>query len=40
MSEAELMKVVESKVEYPGGIMRNEPIVNVLMLNLALDEMK
>lgn len=40
LSEAELMKVVESKAEYPGGIMRNEPIVNVLMLNLALDEMK
>ncbi|MEI3003674.1 MAG: K(+)-transporting ATPase subunit C [Victivallales bacterium] len=37
MSEAELMKVVESKVEYPGGIMRNEPIVNVLMLNLFVD---
>ena len=24
----------------PGGIMRNEPIVNVLMLNLALDQYK
>lgn len=38
MSESELRKIVDSQVEYPGGIMRNEPIVNVLMLNLALDQ--
>ena len=36
-SEAELEKIIASQVEYPGGVMRNEPIVNVLMLNLALD---
>ena len=40
MSEAELRKIIDSQVEYPGGIMRNEPIVNVLMLNLALDQYK
>lgn len=40
MSEDELMKIVESQVEYPGGVMRDEPIINVLMLNLALDEGK
>ena len=40
MKEDELMKIVESQVEYPGGIMREEPIVNVLMLNLTLDERK
>ena len=40
MSEAELRKIIDSQVEYPGGIMRNEPIVNVLMLNLALDQHK
>ena len=38
MREDELMKIVESQLEYPGGIIRKEPIVNVLMLNLALDE--
>ena len=37
ISEAELEKIIASQVEYPGGVMRNEPIVNVLMLNLALD---
>ena len=40
MSEAELRKIIDSQVEYPGVIMRNEPIVNVLMLNLALDQYK
>ena len=39
-SQDELMKIVESQLEYPGGIIRKEPIVNVLMLNLALDERK
>lgn len=40
MSKAELMKIVKAHIEYPGGIMRNEPIINVLILNLALDEHK
>ena len=40
MSENEVMKIVESLVEYPGGVMGKEAIVNVLMLNLTLDERK
>ena len=39
LSESELLKMIGARVEYPGGIMRHEPIVNVLMLNLALDGM-
>lgn len=38
MSQQEVMKIVKSCTEYPGVIMRNEPVLNVLLLNLALDE--
>lgn len=32
-------KLVDSSVLYPGGILRAEPLVNVLELNIKLDEL-
>lgn len=39
IAEEKITRLVASKVEYPGGFIRNEPFVNVLELNFELDHL-
>lgn len=39
ITEEKVVRLLESKMKYPGGFIRSEPFVNVLELNFELDHL-